>query len=43
MSALRRIELALVAGCGVAVLFHSVDGALGALVVLLALELMRIM
>ncbi len=43
MSPLRRIELALVAGCAVAALFHPLDAALAAAVVVLALELMRIM
>ncbi len=43
MSPLRRIELALVALCSGAALFHPVDAALAAAVGLAALELMRIM
>lgn len=40
---LSRVEIALVALCGVAAIFHPVDAALAALVGFAALELMRIM
>ncbi|MGA2495269.1 MAG: hypothetical protein ABSF67_20395 [Roseiarcus sp.] len=41
-SPLRRLELAIVALCAVAALFHPVDAALAAVVFVALLELMRI-
>ncbi len=43
MTAFRRVELALVALCAAAAIFHPVDAGLAAIAGIAALELMRLM